>query len=142
MKNLNLIIILFCSCVVTTACGQKDVQKQIAMEQELDYFINEANDTIFKIRKSEETWKNELSKQTYNVLRKKGTERAFTGEYWDNKVQGTYTCAGCGLPLFSSETKYRSGSGWPSFYQPLDSENVARITDETLGMVRTEVLWF
>jgi peptide-methionine (R)-S-oxide reductase len=95
---------------------------------------------VEKIRKSEEEWKEELSSEKYDVLRKKGTEPAFTGKYWNHKGEGLYRCAACGTPLFSSETKFESGSGWPSFFAPVDPENVEMEKDASLGMVRTEVL--
>ncbi len=93
-----------------------------------------------KIKKSEEEWKEELPAEKYDILRKKGTEPAFTGQYWNHKGQGIYRCAACGTPLFSSETKFESGSGWPSFFAPVDAENVETERDESLGMVRTEAL--
>ena len=92
-----------------------------------------------KIMKSEEEWKNQLSPEQYVVTRKAGTEPAFTGKYWKTKEPGTYACACCGQPLFSSETKFESGTGWPSFYAPLEKENIATDTDETYGMRRVEV---
>ncbi|NVJ90717.1 MAG: peptide-methionine (R)-S-oxide reductase MsrB [Methylocystaceae bacterium] len=92
-----------------------------------------------KIKKSDTEWREELSAEEYRVCRQKGTERAFTGRYWDTKTPGTYHCAACGEPLFQSDTKYDSGSGWPSFYQPLNETCVEEDRDETLGMVRTEV---
>ncbi len=85
-------------------------------------------------------WKEKLTEMEYYVLREKGTERAFTGDLWNNHDKGTYTCAACKLPLFESSTKFESGSGWPSFYQPISKENVAEETDKTYGMSRTEVL--
>jgi peptide-methionine (R)-S-oxide reductase len=93
-----------------------------------------------KIHKSDEEWRKELTPEQYQVARKKGTERAFTGEYWDNHAAGTYKCVCCGTPLFSSETKFESGTGWPSFSQPLAGENVATETDKTFGMTRTEAV--
>lgn len=77
-----------------------------------------------KIRKSDEQWRKELTPEQYHILREKGTERAFTGEYYHNKEKGVYLCAGCGNELFSSETKYDSGSGWPSYWQPVDKTAV------------------
>ena len=94
---------------------------------------------IEKIVKTEEEWKQELTEEQFVVLRKQGTEYAFTGEYWDNKEKGIYTCAGCGLPLFSSDTKFKSGTGWPSFYKPLNNTCVGEEQDNSYGMMRTEV---
>ena len=93
-----------------------------------------------KVQKTEEEWRSILSEQEYHVLRKKGTERAFTGRYHDEKTPGVYRCRGCGTPLFSSETKYDSGTGWPSFYDVVDAGNVREEEDRKLFMKRTEVL--
>lgn len=89
--------------------------------------------------KDDAYWKEHLTEQQYNVTRKHGTERAFTGEYWDNKEDGMYKCVCCGKPLFSSQTKYESGTGWPSFWQPHSEENVGTTTDKSWLMTRTEV---
>ena len=93
-----------------------------------------------KIVKSEAEWRQELTEEQYHVTRQKGTERAFTGELCDNKEQGVYRCVCCGSELFSSETKYDSRSGWPSFWQPIAEDKVAEERDTSHGMVRTEVL--
>lgn len=93
-----------------------------------------------KVIKSEAEWRKELAPERYHVLREKGTERAFTGEYWDAKTPGTYRCAGCGQPLFDASTKFESHSGWPSFTQPLSEENVSVERDSSHGMIRTEVM--
>ena len=93
-----------------------------------------------KIEKTEDEWRQELTPEQYRVLRQKGTERAFSGDYYRTKLPGVYRCAACGNPLFSSETKYESGSGWPSFYLPVGDESVETDTDTSLGMVRREVL--
>lgn len=93
-----------------------------------------------KIIKSEDEWKKELTEEEYSVLRQKRTETAFTGKYYHNKEDGIYTCAACGNELFHSETKYESGSGWPSYWAPLNNENVKLQDDGSLGMVRTEVI--
>lgn len=90
--------------------------------------------------KDEEYWRERLSPEEFHVCREKGTERAFTGEYWDCKEQGVYLCRCCGEPLFDSGTKYDSGSGWPSFYQPADAEVIEEARDTTHGMVRVEVM--
>ncbi len=93
-----------------------------------------------KITKPESEWKAQLTPEQYRVTRKKGTERAFTGEYWDSKEPGTYRCICCGNALFDSGSKYDSGTGWPSFWEPVAEEAVATEEDRTLWMVRTEVL--
>ncbi|MCB1305346.1 MAG: peptide-methionine (R)-S-oxide reductase MsrB [Leptospiraceae bacterium] len=93
-----------------------------------------------KVQKSEEQWKSELSPEEYQVAREGGTERAFTGRYWDNKKPGAYQCVCCGAPLFRSQEKYDSGSGWPSFWEPTEENNVEAKEDRSHGMVRTEVL--
>jgi peptide-methionine (R)-S-oxide reductase len=93
-----------------------------------------------KIRKSDEEWKKELTPEQYQVCRQKGTERAFSGEYWNSKEKGMYQCAACGNELFSSDTKFDSGTGWPSFWEPAKAENVETETDSSYGMRRTEVL--
>jgi peptide-methionine (R)-S-oxide reductase len=93
-----------------------------------------------KSRKTDEEWKQQLTPKQYEVARKKGTERAFTGEYHDSKDKGIYKCICCGAELFSSEAKFDSGTGWPSFYQPVNQENVSSETDSSHFMVRTEVL--
>jgi peptide-methionine (R)-S-oxide reductase len=95
---------------------------------------------VDKVVKTEEQWKRELTGEQFRITRKKGTERAFTGEYWDNHREGTYRCVCCGTPLFSSQTKFESGTGWPSFTQPVGSENVREESDHSLWMRRTEVL--
>lgn len=97
------------------------------------------NGKLVKITKTDAEWKAQLTDLEYTVLRKEGTERAFSGDLWNNHEKGTYICAGCGLPLFSSETKFESGTGWPSFYQPLKPEYVAEIEDRSYGMTRVEV---
>jgi len=93
-----------------------------------------------KLAKSDQEWKNQLTPQQYHVCREKGTERAFTGEYWNCHDQGVYRCACCGAALFDSETKFDSGTGWPSFWQPARSENVVNQEDSSHFMRRVEVL--
>ena len=92
-----------------------------------------------KVVKSDAEWKKMLSAEQYNILREKGTERAFSGAYWHNKEKGVYLCAACGNELFSSETKFESGTGWPSFWAPVDRKCIEEETDQSYGMVRTEV---
>lgn len=91
-----------------------------------------------KVAKRDEEWKQQLSPEQYYVTRKGGTEPAFTGKYWKTKTAGTYVCACCGQPLFSSEAKYESGTGWPSFWQPIEPESVSEHQDFSHGMLRTE----
>jgi peptide-methionine (R)-S-oxide reductase len=93
-----------------------------------------------KVVKSEDEWKEQLTPEQYAVCRDKGTERAFTGKYWDNHDAGTYRCVACGEPLFTSDTKFDSGTGWPSFYEPMDPAAVETEEDRTLFMKRTEVM--
>jgi len=93
------------------------------------------NDTL-----QEEKWKEKLTEEQYRVLRLKGTERPFTGKYWDNKKKGIYYCAGCGTPLFDSSSKFESGCGWPSFSNPIKDSKIKEETDINFNMRRTEVL--
>ena len=92
-----------------------------------------------RVNKSDKEWRQELTPEEYNVTRRKGTERAFSGRYWHTKQAGVYRCVCCGAPLFSSETKFDSGTGWPSFWQPFDEGHVHLEDDRSLWMSRTEV---
>ena len=93
-----------------------------------------------KLVKTEAEWKKLLTAEQFEVTRKKGTEAPFTGKYWNNHEEGTYTCVCCGTDLFSSAAKFESGTGWPSFWQPVAEENIRTVTDKSLFMERTEVL--
>lgn len=125
-KQLLLIGIL---AISISACAQQSDKKA----------EGKASESIEKIELSEAEWKSKLTDEQFYVLRKEGTERAFTGAYWNNKEKGTYLCAACKLPLFSSDTKFKSGTGWPSFYEPINTVNVGQDKDSSLGMLRTEV---
>lgn len=94
----------------------------------------------YPIEKTEDEWREMLTEEQFYILRQQGTERAFTGEYWDNKEKGIYYSAATGQPLFSSEHKYKSGTGWPSFYKPIDEDAVQEISDRSHGMVRVEIV--
>jgi peptide-methionine (R)-S-oxide reductase len=102
--------------------------------------VKEAETMIQKVQKSDAEWRQQLTPEQYKVARQKGTERAFTGEYHDNKQPGVYKCVCCGNDLFTSKTKYDSGTGWPSFWTPIDEESIKYEADNTLWMRRTEVL--
>ena len=117
MKSLILILIV---SLTTLSCSQAQ-QKQ------------------FAFKKTDAEWKKMLTDEQYRVARKQGTERPYANEYWDNHEKGTYVCVGCGQELFSSNTKFESGTGWPSFYQPLVKKNVEVSDENTLGMSRDEV---
>jgi peptide-methionine (R)-S-oxide reductase len=93
----------------------------------------------YKIKKTEAEWKAQLDPMQFEVARHAATERPFSGKYWDHWSEGNYNCVGCGTPLFKSETKFDAGCGWPSYFEPINSEVVERITDKSLGMVRVEV---
>jgi len=95
---------------------------------------------VDKVHKSDAEWKKQLTGEQFRVTRKKGTERAFSGKYWDNHEEGAYLCVCCGTPLFASEAKFESGTGWPSFTQPVAKDNVREEADSSLWMRRTEVL--
>jgi peptide-methionine (R)-S-oxide reductase len=125
------------------ACRQagQGEDREPVLKTETRHVPNEEGDAMIdKVVKSEEEWRKQLTPEQYHVTREKGTERAFTGEYNDFKEKGLYRCVGCGLPLFGSESKYDSGSGWPSFWEPYRDQNVSGVADDSLGMVRTEVI--
>jgi peptide-methionine (R)-S-oxide reductase len=129
MKNLYLTLVL--SMLSLSACGQSKSNQNTT---------SKSGNPMEIIKKTEAEWKKELSPLAFHVLREKGTERAFTGEYWNTKENGTYLCGGCSTPLFSSETKFDSGTGWPSFWAPLDEKKLVNEKDMTFGMIRTEVI--
>ena len=134
MKIINQILSLALCCSMFSACAQNSTTKS---SQKKSTAV--ATSSIEKVVKTEEEWKELLTPEQFRVARGHGTERAFTGVYWDNKKEGTYTCVACGLPLFASDTKYKSGTGWPSFYEPIKEEHVGEDRDTSYGMVRTEV---
>ena len=123
MKHTPLMLLSFCVALLFAGCtsAQQDTKKDETQTSSID-------------------WSSELSPEQYRILRQCGTEPPFTGEYWDHHERGVYQCAGCGSPLFSSQTKYESGSGWPSFFGALDSSNIRTRVDREHGMIRTELL--
>jgi len=150
MKNSSKYLILFLILII--ACSSKgengsengnnkeNVVLVTAQEVNLDSLKIPSKEQLTIIDLPEDQWKERLSKEEFYILRKKGTERSFTGKYWDNKKEGIYLCLGCSLPLFSSSAKFKSGTGWPSFYEPLENHLVTEESDNAYGMKRVEVL--
>ncbi|MFD1746593.1 peptide-methionine (R)-S-oxide reductase MsrB [Rhizobium helianthi] len=97
------------------------------------------SDTTTKVHKSDAEWREQLTPEQYRILREHGTERAFTGPYWNSKEKGLYRCAGCDEPLFISDTKFDSGCGWPSYFAPVKADAVTEHRDSSFGMIRTEI---
>lgn len=122
-----------------TACSNTNNQKDVAVSQAV-VLADTIPSTLIKVLKSDAEWKEQLSEKEYYVLREAGTERAFTGDLWDNKKTGVYTCAACDLPLFASDTKFKSGTGWPSFWQPIKPLYVEEVADYSYGWNRVEVV--
>ena len=127
MKRKNLVL-LFSLSVMFLACSQN---KRVSQTKQ---------GSTFEFSKTEEEWRKQLTPIQYNILREKGTERAFTGAYWDNHEKGIYYCAACKLALFDSETKFESGTGWPSFYKPIADSAVLIRNDLSYNMERDEVV--
>lgn len=141
MKKFWLPLLLPICVVFCTNCNHAQTAAPAVQKSENPAPVEMPNPkTMGKIEKSDSEWRTQLGEEAFRVLRKAGTERAFTGSYWDKKDKGIYCCAGCRLPLFDAATKYDSGTGWPSFYQPIKKGYVDEHSDYTLGMVRTEVL--
>jgi len=135
MRKVVLFLLVFSGVMALTAllsAGENSI-KLWSVEQQ-GYVMQE------KVIRTDEEWKKQLTPLQFEVTRKAGTERAFTGEYWNNHEKGTYKCVCCGNALFVSDTKFESGTGWPSFYRPIAPENVREKTDRSLFMTRTEVL--
>jgi peptide-methionine (R)-S-oxide reductase len=140
MNRYLLIATLLLSTFIQACLQSTNKQPEGKEQSKATSFVDESGITINTVTKTEAQWKSELDPQEYNVLREKGTERAFTGQYNENKKAGVYNCNACGLSLFSSETKFDSGTGWPSFYAPIDKTHVEEDTDVSYGMKRVEVL--
>lgn len=129
MKKNSLFVFLMLSGLY--ACGQT---------ADTPAMLNESHPNIKKVEKSDKEWKKELDSETYFIMREAGTERAFTGKFWNFKEQGVYKCASCGLALFTSDTKFDSSCGWPSFYDAIEEGYVLEREDLSLGMKRIEVV--
>lgn len=140
------IIILLPAVIYFFVLEEKPVNEKInnkIAETDTSHFnicLTQTGDDMEKIQKNEEEWKKTLTPEQYKILRQKGTERAFTGEYYYFNEEGIYLCAACGNELFSSDTKFESGSGWPSFYEPVSKETISEHKDLSFGMIRTEVV--
>lgn len=122
-------IVLLILLLGLSSCSRGQDAQQIVKKNRTDQVV-----------KPEDEWKKELTAKEFNILRKKGTEPAFSGKYWNNEAAGTYHCAGCHQPLFDAKSKFESGTGWPSFYEPIDHENIEVVKDMSMGMAREEVL--
>ena len=142
---------LLMALALVLSCGSADRPKignaESAGLQAAETFTTQKQDTMettekneYEVVKSEEEWEQILTSKEYRILRKRGTEIPYTNEYWNNKEEGVYYCAACGNPLYSSEHKYRSGTGWPSFWQPIRKQAVAERPDSSFFMVRTEIV--
>jgi peptide-methionine (R)-S-oxide reductase len=149
MKNIKLIIIL-AFCVSLTACGQNEKKsnneslmttaKEVAVTKSTGDPVRADTITVGKVVKTEAEWRKILPPDEFHILREAGTEPAFRNAFYDNKKEGIYSCGACKLPLYSSYTKFDSGTGWPSFYAPIDKKLVKRKVDKRYGMERVEVI--
>jgi len=134
----GLIFIGLCLTAITYSCGQQNSE---VVTSSATTETNENIDTSTEpVKKTDAEWREQLTAEQYKILREKGTEPAFSGEYVENKEEGTYTCAACKAPLFASETKFKSGTGWPSFYTPIEEGRVGEIADNSYGWNRVEVV--
>jgi peptide methionine sulfoxide reductase msrA/msrB len=133
-------VCLLARTVVYDADGRASPPKKVSIFEFSQDGQRKGAVTVDKIVKTDEEWKKQLTPEQFHVARQKGTERAFTGVYWDNHEEGIYRCVCCGTALFKSDTKFESGTGWPSFFSPAAEENIALKTDDSVGMRRTEVL--
>lgn len=139
--DMHKFLLLLVSTLMIASCGIAQPKNTDTHHQEsrAKAITTPDGETLEPVLKTDEEWKKELTEMEYYVLRAHGTERAFTGDLLKNKDKGIYTCGACQLPLFKSETKFKSGTGWPSFYAPINETNVGEQSDNTYGMTRTEV---
>ncbi len=137
-----LFALLISACSANTPKPTASVANTVAVAKSDSTIVPAEYDSagkVLKIERKDDDWQKMLTEQAFYVLRQEGTERAFTGTYWNNHEKGIYVCAGCGLPLFHADTKFDSGTGWPSFWQPVDRRNVQENVDNSHFMSRTEV---
>lgn len=147
MKNLTIHLLVFFLLTITISCNSF-AQNQEVTEEDHQHFLNNITYTEAmsdsqnneKVVRTEEEWKNRLSSEEYRILRKKGTEIPFINEYNSNEETGVYVCKACGQPLYHSDTKFKSGTGWPSFYAPIDEDAVDEKEDNSFFMTRTEIV--
>lgn len=135
--SLPIILLVFMACMKAAKNDTRTDYKASSPQQD-KLSLNDTS--LKKVIKSDAEWKKELTPNQYSILREKGTEYPFRNDYFDNHKKGYYFCAGCKLPLFSSKTKFESGTGWPSFYAPLDKKRVTEVIDKSIGMVRGEIV--
>lgn len=135
----NIILLLFLGAAVTAVFACTNTTGQVEQTQKPVKALSPTDTSLKPVSRTDQDWKNILTENQYYILREEGTERAFLNAYHNNKKDGTYYCAGCGLPLFSSTTKFDSGTGWPSFYAPINKNRVKENMDAAYGMIRTEV---
>ncbi len=143
MKAIKICSICILAMGILYGCSVKSSVKLSEKKSETPIYKNVSDTTEFngiKVSKTNDEWKALMTPEQYEVMREKGTERAFTGKDWDNHEKGIYVCSACGLKLFSSDTKFESGTGWPSFWQPISPKNVLTVNDNTHGMSRDEVV--
>lgn len=139
MKQFPIVLLSLALLVCIQACAQTQSSSASSSETATQTRSSDMTSSMEKIVKSDEEWRTQLTREQYQVTRRQGTERAFTGKYWDNKKDGIYNCICCDLPLFDSETKFKSGTGWPSFWEKIAPDHVESEIDNSHGMVRSEV---
>lgn len=140
MNKKPIMLTIFLMLITLFSCSKKEEVTLGNFQDSIRSQVKDKSNSEFEVVKTEEEWQTILTEEQYRVTRQKGTERAFTGEYDKNKRSGKYLCIGCGQELFESETKFDSGTGWPSFYEPYSEENIIVGVDNSKGMTRDEVI--